>query len=331
MKYNTVNKIQTPSMELGCSVSFVIIAYNEASNISQTLHSIVALDGLNTHEIIVVDDGSSDDTREVVAKLARGNPNIKLFSLESNHGRGYARSKGIAEARGELIATIDADIILPADWLNRTRIALHNYDAVGGTPLPDGDVQYIYKRFSLTPRGFPATTPVPGNNGLYRRRVFEIVSFDPDLREGEDSDLNYAMAQQSLSIATVPGLFVRHEESKSFGKSLKWLFETGRGATRQFLTSPGVRQPDIVTGAMIATTALGLAITMSGHFIVGISMPILLLFIASAQHVRTRFVVSVCWWRAGAAILTNCALLVAYFIGRITGLLLLSAKRDTHS
>ena len=50
------------------------------------------------------------------------------------------------------------------------------------------------------------TATVAGSNGLYRREVFDLVDFDPALREGEDSALNHAMERQGLSSVTVPGL-----------------------------------------------------------------------------------------------------------------------------
>src|SRR5215470_7629246 len=98
-------------------VSFVVIAYNEAANIARSLTAIAQLDGLGEHEIIVVDDGSSDDTGLIAADIARRNPRVQLIQLTANRGRGYARSRGVAAARGALIATVDADIILPwAGW-----------------------------------------------------------------------------------------------------------------------------------------------------------------------------------------------------------------------
>ena len=308
--------------------SFVIIAYNEAENIGRTMASITALDDLGMYEIVVINDGSRDNTAEVVTGFASHNPHIRLIDLMQNCGRGCARRKGIAAARGELIATVDADIVLPADWLHHTRLALRDHDAVGGTPVPDGDVQYLYKRFGLIPRVVPSTTQVPGSNGLYRCKVFDIITFDSDLREGEDSAFNYAMAQQGLSAATVPGLLVLHEENKSFGASLKWLFDVGRGATRQLLIYRKIRQPDVVAGAFFLATAFGIVVATYDHRLIGITIPMTLVLIASIQHVRTRFdATNTDWWRIGAAAVTNSVLLSAYFIGRIVGLTVLSAGR----
>lgn len=95
-------------------VSFVVIAYDEAANIARTLSAIQALSGLGDHEIVVVDDCSSDRTAEIVREIANDDPRIRLIELDRNRGRGYARNRGIAEALGGLIATVDGDIVLPA-------------------------------------------------------------------------------------------------------------------------------------------------------------------------------------------------------------------------
>ena len=302
-------------------VSFVVIAYNEAANIARSLAAIAQLDGLGKHEIIVVDDGSSDDTGLIVADIAMRNPAVRLIQLPANRGRGYARSRGIAAARGELIATVDADIILPPGWLARSRTALAHHAAVGGIAVPDGDVAYVHRRCKLTPRVVPGTTTVTGNNGLYRREVFEVVGFDPALREGEDTALNYAMARQGLSSVTVPDLLVQHAENKTLGTSLKWLFDIGRGATRQLITYREVRQPDLATGAFVGAATLGLLVGTRGHRLLGTAIPVGFVLAASAQHLRSRFQFPPSHaLRAAPAVAIDGALLSAYFAGRIAGL-----------
>src|SRR5258708_6845778 len=127
------------------SISFVVIAYNEAANIAGALASIVGLEGLSDYEVIIVDDGSKDRTAQIVADISAQNSCVRFIKLGENRGRGYARSIGIAAARGGLIATVDADIILPSNWFVRAHEALADHDAVGGVAVPDGDVADIYR------------------------------------------------------------------------------------------------------------------------------------------------------------------------------------------
>jgi hypothetical protein len=310
-------------------VSFVMIAYNEEENIARTIAAISELEGIGKHEVIVVDDGSKDGTAKIVTDIAKHDPCVQLIELAENRGRGYARSRGIAAARGTLIAMVDADIILPSNWLTRARAALEGHDAVGGIAVPDGDVAYVCRRFRLVPRIVQGTTAVTGNNGLYRREVFDVASVDPELREGEDVALNHAMERQGLSSVTVPGLLVRHEENKNLGTSLKWLFDTGRGATRQLLTYHEVRPPDLAAGAFAGAAALGLFLAARSHRLIGATIPAGFVLAASTQHVRSRFETPRSQWsRVAPAIAVDSALLTAYFAGRLVGLTALWRRPD---
>ena len=309
-------------------VSFVVIAYDEAANIAATIAAITALDGLGKHEVIVVDDGSRDGTADVVAAIAERDPDVRLIRLPENRGRGYARHTGVADARGDLIATVDADIVLPRDWLVRARPALRGHDAVGGTAVPDGDVAYLYRRYGLTPRVRAHTTTVAGGNGLYRSEVFTSVRFDPALREGEDVALNHAIERHGLSCATVPGLIVEHRENKTWGESLRWMFTSGRGATRQLFLYRQIRQPDVATGAFAAAAAIGVLAAARRHPATGVLIPATVVLAASAQHVRSRFHTPRSDWpRVIPAIAADSALLTAYFTGRLAGLATMRQRR----
>ncbi|ARK31382.1 glycosyltransferase family 2 protein [Halalkalibacter krulwichiae] len=84
-------------------VSYVIPAFNEEERIEKTLKALVTLTGHN--EIIVVDDGSTDDTAEIAKRYA-----TKVISYRVNKGKGYALKEGWKEAKGEYIACLDADL-----------------------------------------------------------------------------------------------------------------------------------------------------------------------------------------------------------------------------
>ncbi|MBN3040682.1 MAG: glycosyltransferase family 2 protein [Candidatus Omnitrophica bacterium] len=86
-------------------VSLIIPCYNEDKNIKDCINHIPHLPW--EREIIVVDDGSTDKTKQIVAPLA-GN-NLKLISYSANKGKGYALKQGISLSKGEVIAVLDAD------------------------------------------------------------------------------------------------------------------------------------------------------------------------------------------------------------------------------
>jgi len=301
-------------------VSFVVIAYNEAPNIARALESIVAQDGMGRHEIIVVDDGSVDGTADEVLRVARTHTAIQLNRLERNRGRGFARDAGVRVARGRYIATVDADIVLPPDWLSRCLDAMAQADAVGGTAIPDGDVAYLYTRFGLEPRVVGHATQVTGSNAVYRREVFDRVSFDRALRDGEDVALNHALRARTVRMLTVPGLIVRHEESKTLAQAFGWLYQSGRGATRQLQRYRELRTPDIVfAGWLLSIAGARLASRRSGSAIW--LPPVLYVGVAATTHVSRAFI---CKPRSAhrflGAVAVDMTLLTAYFAGRLAGL-----------
>jgi dolichyl-phosphate beta-glucosyltransferase len=99
------------------SLSIVIPAYNEAPRLGPTLQRIASY--LDTHftdsEIIVVDDGSTDDTAALIQSYAAGSPRIRLLQNPGNRGKGYAVRHGMLEARGDWILFSDADLSSPIE------------------------------------------------------------------------------------------------------------------------------------------------------------------------------------------------------------------------
>lgn len=89
-------------------ISIIMPAYNEANKIKNTLENIYSIEEID--EIIVVDDGSSDNTSEIVSSIE--SKKIKLFKLEQNKGKGYALNYGlnIAMENADIIGFLDADL-----------------------------------------------------------------------------------------------------------------------------------------------------------------------------------------------------------------------------
>ena len=89
-------------------ISIIMPAYNEANKIKNTLENIYSIEEID--EIIVVDDGSSDNTSEIVSSIE--SKKIKIFKLEKNKGKGYALNYGlnIAMENADIIGFLDADL-----------------------------------------------------------------------------------------------------------------------------------------------------------------------------------------------------------------------------
>ncbi|MBZ5554706.1 MAG: glycosyltransferase family 2 protein [Acidobacteriia bacterium] len=98
-------------------ISVVIPAYNEAQRISLSLERIGAYfnNEQSSVEIVVVDDGSSDQTVDVIKETAAKDPRVRLVRNDRNRGKGFSVRHGVLEARGEIVLFSDADLSSPIE------------------------------------------------------------------------------------------------------------------------------------------------------------------------------------------------------------------------
>jgi len=136
--------------------SIVIPTYNRCAMLRRVLVAIVNQEGIScrSYEVLIVDDGSRDDTaaivRVFVAERKNALPRIRYLRLPENRGVSHARNCGIRAARGRFICFTDDDCMPPSDWLLRFRDALDRYPevaGVGGWYQADHDT--LYGRYIL--------------------------------------------------------------------------------------------------------------------------------------------------------------------------------------
>ena len=156
------------------SLSVIVPAYDEEARIVPTLRRISAyLDERGEdHELIVVDDGSRDRTREVVAELGAELPRLRLLALDRNAGKGAAVRAGVLASRGREVLFSDADLSTPIEELARLRAGLDaGADVAIGSRVAAGDVarrQRLGRR--LQGRGFHLVVRALGFRSLGRIR-----------------------------------------------------------------------------------------------------------------------------------------------------------------
>ncbi len=201
-------------------LSIIIPAYNEESRLPKTLDSIVAylLARPYQAEILVVDDGSSDKTSEIVGAFQKNYPGLRLVSNPGNRGKGYSVRHGMLEARGEIALFTDADLSTPIDEADKLLAALkeQGYDAAIGSRAVDRSLIEVHQsaireqagiffnglvrwiagiEFSDTQCGFKA----------FRRERARIIFEQQRVeRFGFDPEILFLAKRNGLRVAEVP-------------------------------------------------------------------------------------------------------------------------------
>jgi glycosyltransferase involved in cell wall biosynthesis len=134
--------------------SIVIPAYNERARIPGTLKEVVSC--LREHqwdaEVIVVNDGSTDSTAQIVKDFAAANPEVRLLENPGNHGKGYSVRNGVLNALGDVVLFTDSDLSAPIEEAERlfAAIAAGADIAIGSRWLESGRQthrQPLYRQF----------------------------------------------------------------------------------------------------------------------------------------------------------------------------------------
>lgn len=223
------------------SVSVVIAAFNEEKVIARTISAVLASDYPGV-EVIVVDDGSKDDTSGQVKRHFGDSAAVRLLS-QDNAGKAAALNRGFAEASGEIIIALDADTLFAKDTISKlvARFSDPIVGAVAGNvkvgnrinPLTYWQaIEYITSQ-NLDRRAYSvinSVTVVPGAVGAWRREaVMQAGGYTTDTM-AEDMDLTWRIRRIGWRIATDSDAVGYTEAPDSFSALFKqrfrWAFGT---------------------------------------------------------------------------------------------------------
>ncbi len=113
-------------------ISIVVPINNERENIAPLVDRLETTLASVDYEMILVDDGSVDDSFRIMAEAAEKNDRIRILKLDANHGQSVAVAAGIDRAKGEIIGTLDADLQNAPEDIPEMLRALDGYDMVTG-------------------------------------------------------------------------------------------------------------------------------------------------------------------------------------------------------
>jgi glycosyltransferase involved in cell wall biosynthesis len=193
-------------------VSVIMPAYNAAEHIAEALESALAQDW-RPLEIVVVDDGSTDDTAAIVARY----PDV-VYVRQENQGPSAARNAAAEHSSGEFVANFDSDDLLPT-----TRVSDQ-----AGFLLAHPEVGAVFGRqeWMNAPDWMARDTVygdvdgIPLSSVMFRRNVFfDLGGYDTSFVHGEDMDLLVRMRERGIAYHVIPEivLYRRYQASSLTG------------------------------------------------------------------------------------------------------------------
>jgi glycosyltransferase involved in cell wall biosynthesis len=232
-------------------VSVVIPVRNGARTIAEQLRALERQDYDGRWEVVIADNGSTDDTRAVVEAFRGRVPRLRIVAADHGVGINVGRNGGVQAAKGELILICDADDVVHSGWIRGHVEALREYDLSGGpldqVTLNPPEVAALHsgkaqKGCAVAGRFLPYAT---GCNFAFRREVWESVGgFDEAWRRGHtETEFCWRAQLQGFRLGWAAGATVAYRRSSGVGGDLKRLYRSARALPRLYSQFRGDGMP----------------------------------------------------------------------------------------
>ncbi len=215
--------------------SIIVPTYNRVDEIKEFLHFANALQyPKQNFEVIVIDDGSQDNTVDLLRKSPQIFPCLNLhWWQQENSGPAKARNKGAGFAKGRYLLFADSDCLLPPQWLNQIHKELNKQEVqfFGGPDREHPKFNKMQKAISYAMTSFLTTGGIRGkrkknfhprsfNMGIEKSAFASVGGFS-DLRFGEDIDLSLKLSEKGYQSRLFPKAWVYHKRRANLRQFFK--------------------------------------------------------------------------------------------------------------
>lgn len=212
------------------SFSFIIPVFNRPNEIEELLQSMAGLDYKKQYEIVIVEDGSTETSKDIVNRFS-SQLNISYYFKE-NSGPGDSRNYGMRLAKGNYFLILDSDVILPSNYLKEVEKALNkkNVDCFGGVDNAHESFTDLQKAINFVMTSFLTTGGIRGGGeqlGKFQprsfnlgisKKAFEASNGFGNIHPGEDPDLSMRLWNLGFETALFPKVEVFHKRRISWEK-----------------------------------------------------------------------------------------------------------------
>ena len=277
--------------------SVIIPTYNRANEIEELLKSL-ALQTLSydKFEIIIVDDGSTDNTKQVIKNIeSETNRKVSFFKQDHN-GPGKARNLGMSKAKGKYFVFIDSDCIADPNWLTVYKEVLKDKE-VAGFGGPDRVLDSflpVQKAIDYSMTSFITTGGIRGHskkkiskyyprsfNMGVRATIVDEIGGMGDLRHGQDIEFSHRVLSTGEPVIKVDDAIVYHKRRIGIKKFFKQVFNWGVARVNLYKIDKGMLELVHVLPSL-ATLVITLVLILSFFFphiylpLIGIGLMVLL-------------------------------------------------------
>jgi len=199
-------------------ISFLVPTYNDEAHIEMSIQSILKQKTEHDKEIIVVNDGSEDNTRHILKQLLNEIPELKVIH-KINAGESSALNEGLKHCTGNFIAIVEADTELAENWLSLVIAAFDSEEimGVGGRLVAISDDPWIARLAGYEIEEKYKTKPkfcqhITSANAIYRQEAFKkFGNFDECLLNASlDSDFNRRIIEGRYKLLYIKNAIARH-------------------------------------------------------------------------------------------------------------------------
>jgi cellulose synthase/poly-beta-1,6-N-acetylglucosamine synthase-like glycosyltransferase len=223
-----------PRASLLTVISVVIPVRDAAHVLPGQLAALAAQAVDEPWEVLIADNGSTDELADVVADWKDRLPGLRVVDASDRPGASHARNVGARAARGDRILFCDADDEVGAGWIRALGTALRDHVAVGGVQdhrrfNPPGRIRpgTGYTEELIRPHGFAPIT-VGSNCGFRAEVLAEVGGYDETFLVGEDAELAYRLQERGYDLTFVPEAVCHYRERPTTWSLAKQRFIWGR-------------------------------------------------------------------------------------------------------